>query len=420
METLYLKTGVLYYEKDRCNYGYTLIAPVFSTKTYLIDMEGNPVHEWECKIQAGMHAELLPNGNLLRSGRLPDSPVAFGGHGGIIQEFDWQGNIVWEYKLKSDHAVHHHTFKRLPNGNTMLLGWEYKSYEECLAKGRRPETILKEGVLEEDIVHYGIWPDFLVEVNKQNETVWEWHAWDHLGTGKNQLDINYHLPLCLQTYGSADWTHCNAIDFDEKNNIVLLNSRNFSEFYFIDYKTGEIRYRWGNKTTHTNAKKPSFGDDGDQTLFGPHNAHFLPNGNILIFDNGWLRPQGNRSRIVEMNPQTNKIVWEYISQNPNGFSSPYQGSCQRLENGNTLICSSNAGQIFELTPKGKAVWIYIAPYAANGEYKEFLHDNTDVNPKGQNRNLGSQFNMVHRAYRYSYEYLKNASFPLLQKLTDNI
>ena len=105
-----------------------------------------------------------------------------------------------------------------------------------------------------------------------------------------------------------------------------------------------------------------------------------------------------------------------MSQNPNGFSSPYQGSCQRLANGNTLICSSNAGQIFEITPKGKAVWIYIAPYAEHGEYKEFLHDNVDVNPKGQNRNLGIQFNMVHRAYRYSYEYLKNASFPNIQTL----
>lgn len=61
METLCSKTGVLYYDKNLSSFGYTLAASVFSTKTYLIDMEGNPVHEWECHIRAGMHAQLLTN-----------------------------------------------------------------------------------------------------------------------------------------------------------------------------------------------------------------------------------------------------------------------------------------------------------------------------------------------------------------------
>lgn len=419
METLYTKTGVLYCDTEKVCSGYTLIAPVFSTKTYLIDINGTVIHEWECHIPPGLHAELLSNGHLLRAGMLPESPVCFGGHGGTIQEFDWSGNVLWEYTLKSARAILHHTFKRLPNGNTMLLVWEYKSYEECLKKGRLSSTIFKEGVEEEGIVHKGMWPDSILEVDRQGKTVWEWHIWDHIGTKSNQLDINYHLPLNLKCYGSADWTHCNALDYDAEKDIILLNSRNFSECYFIDHKSGDILYRWGNKTTHTSARRPSFGDNGEQELFGPHNAQFLKNGHVMIFDNGWLRPEGNRSRIVEMDPASGDIVWEYISQNPNSFSSPYQGSCQRLENGNTLICSSNAGQIFEVTADGNVVWDYICPWAEQGTFKNVLHDNIDVNPKGQDRNLGIQFNMVHRAYRYSRTFLEIANFPGIHTLPLN-
>lgn len=38
--------------------------------TYLIDMEGNIVHTWDCEYAPGLYAELLPNGNLLRGGRI--------------------------------------------------------------------------------------------------------------------------------------------------------------------------------------------------------------------------------------------------------------------------------------------------------------------------------------------------------------
>ena len=38
--------------------------------TYLIDMEGNIVHQWDTEYGPGAYAELLPNGNLLRGGVL--------------------------------------------------------------------------------------------------------------------------------------------------------------------------------------------------------------------------------------------------------------------------------------------------------------------------------------------------------------
>jgi hypothetical protein len=43
-----------------------------------------------------------------------------GGRGGLLREYDWAGKMLWEHR----HIGQHHDFRRLPNGNTMFLGWE--------------------------------------------------------------------------------------------------------------------------------------------------------------------------------------------------------------------------------------------------------------------------------------------------------
>ena len=64
-----------------------------------------------------------------------------GDFAGLIEEFDWEGNKVWELKVNSKKGVFHHGMQRLPNGNTMVIAWEYKTREEAIAKGRKPETL---------------------------------------------------------------------------------------------------------------------------------------------------------------------------------------------------------------------------------------------------------------------------------------
>jgi hypothetical protein len=49
--------------------GYTLIAPMRSTTTYLVDMAGRRVHSWESEYPPGLSAYLLENGHLLRTAR---------------------------------------------------------------------------------------------------------------------------------------------------------------------------------------------------------------------------------------------------------------------------------------------------------------------------------------------------------------
>ena len=102
-------------------------------------------------------------------------------------------------------------------------------------------------------------------------------------------------------------------------------------------------------------------------------------GNILVFDNGGSAGYGSThatarygeenvkrdySRVVEFNPVTLEIVWQYtpasagfmIPTMADGFYSSFVSSAQRLPNGNTLITQGAYGIMTEVTPQFETVW----------------------------------------------------------------
>ena len=109
--------------------GYTLVFPLLSTKTYLTDMQGRVVRTWESRYLAGQEAYLLENGNLLRPAKLTDNEAIFGGAGagGRVQEFTWDGKLVWDFKFHNEKQTQHHAVTRMPNGNVMVIVWERKT-----------------------------------------------------------------------------------------------------------------------------------------------------------------------------------------------------------------------------------------------------------------------------------------------------
>lgn len=402
-ESFMTPTGVLQWDEKKAYNGYTIVSPSTAKNTYLIDMKGKVVHKWETNYLPGLYAELLPNGNLLRGFRMKGT-VAFAGASGGVQELDWDGNVVWEHKIyDKDHSAHH-CFNRMENGNTLVLAWERKTYDEAIKKGRKAGTIPKGDTATTTTgKKYGdLWPDYLVEIDAKGNEVWSWHVWDHVGKGKDQFDLNFILPMAGY-YGSSDWTHFNSVQYNQDTNQILLCSRNFGEIYIIDKATGKMVYRWGNPSTHGQGKGPSFLDDGDQQLFGPHSATWLDNDKVLIFDNGWQKPEVNRSRVLILNTKTNKIVWEFIPQNSNSFYSAFQGAAQMLPNGNVLVTSTNTGHIFEITQdkKPEIVWEFISPWAK----KKALGMITEADAMPWKLGaINLMFNYVHRAYRYSPDY----------------
>jgi outer membrane protein assembly factor BamB len=98
---------------------------------------------------------------------------------------------------------------------------------------------------------------------------------------------------------------------------------------------------------------------GEGELSGPHDAQILPDGDILVFDNGLAV---GRSRAVEVDPRTDRIVWQWQADPPESFYTPSKGSVQRLPNGNTLLAESDSGRAVEGAPDGTIVWEWLCPH----------------------------------------------------------
>ena len=329
----------------------------------------------------------------------------FGGQAGIIEEFDWTGKKIWEFNtMIPGKEISHHVFNTMPNGNILALIWKHHSYEDVIAKGLDPEQFGRmitpkgiKSVTGADLK--GMWVDCLREIERgTGKTVWEWDIWDHIGTGPDQIDINKFAFSRVGGRNGAgpDWTHCNGIAFNPKTNEICFTSRHLGEVFVVDYGKNEgIKVRWGNPANYGAGKAPAaWSDDGDQKLFGPHAPSWTEEGNILIFDNGWMRTSGNYSRGVEISREDGKVVREWKASMAGTADYNYytasQGGVQKLPNGNYLHTSTNPGHIFETTPENKIVWEFINPMGIGNKVYSSVSD----------QGFTGEF-LVHKAWRYA-------------------
>ena len=130
---------------------------------------------------------------------------------------------------------------------------------------------------------------------------------------------------------------------------LLICTRHLNLIGILDIKTEKVTWSWG-----------------QGIIDKPHYPRFLKNNNILIFDNRWYR---NYSRVIELDPFSKEIVWEYKGNPPSQFYTKTIGSNQRLPNGNTLITESNKGHVVEITSDGEIVWEWFNP-EIRVDYKE--------------------------------------------------
>lgn len=416
----------LHLNDPRAFQGYTLLSPLGATKSYLLDMEGRVVRTWDCGCNP-MSSFILENGNLLRFGKLAPEEQKFGfgpGEAGRIQEFTFDGELVWDYKYGSETQLPHHDIYKLPNGNILMIVWEKKSRDEAIAAGRAPEN-LDDKPLQ---------PDCVMEVKPTGKTtgeiVWEWHLWDHLIQDRDASKANYgnvaeHPELVDINFGeglaqalknqdtvnqlagigyvggpgdgrparvNADWTHCNGIDYNAELDQIVISVHAFSEIWIIDHSTtteeakghtggrsgkgGDLLYRWGNPLAYRAGEKK------DQTLFAQHNAQWIPNGypgegHLLLFNNRHEDSEGKYSSVDEIELPVDEqgnyqrptgeafgpkaATWSYTAPKKTDLYSSFISGTHRLPNGNTLICSGANGTLIEVTPDKEVVWKYINP-----------------------------------------------------------
>lgn len=332
--------GVRVSKRDKCFEGYTLFSSAFGYTEYLIDLNGMVVHTWP--VTKSQLAEIRPNGNLLvdryeqgRSG---------------LDELSPDGEVVWHWD-----GAYHHDFEVLGNGHIVCLT---SVHEPC-----------RDGFFIPEVAPEQLRTDVVVEIDRDGNVVWEFSFADHIDEICALTGLPLPLPHAQENadgtivpVGKADWAHTNTIEVlpdtplgqtDSRFRVgnLLFCFRSLDIIGIIDREKNEVVWAWGLGV-----------------IDGPHQPTMLENGHILLYDNGTYR---ERSIAREIDPVTCETVWAY--EDGANFYSPYRSGVQRLPNGNTLICESDAGRIFEVTMDQEIVWDYHSPFMGQGPQNQGRH-----------------------------------------------
>jgi hypothetical protein len=311
------------------------------------------------------------------------------------QHHDWQreGNPIGYYSPE--------LLPKATGGNTLILA--HKNVTNLNVSDKRLED------------------DYIYEVSWDGEILWEWLASDHIdemGFSQDARNAIYRSVGFNNTRQSADWLHVNSANYlgpnkwydagDERfhPDHIMISSRT-ANIIAIIARDGSIVWRMGPDYTESEP----LAELGQ--IIGQHNPHIIPQGlpgagNLLVFDNGGkggygsanpARPNGTNaltrdsSRVLEINPLTFEVVWEYsIDSFTESFQfySWYVSNAQRLPNGNTMINEGMNGRFFELTEDKELVWEFVSP---------FVSDEATPSPR------------VYRAYRIPYEWVPQLDPP---------
>lgn len=337
------KKGVTVYDPDRAENGLTLYSSGDGPHAVLIDMKGNIVHEWSKPFSAiyndtspvknpqkdeYMHwhtAKMLPDGGLIvQYTAAGDTPYGYG-----LARLDRDSNVVWGYLGNA-----HHDFTIAPDGRVYALTQEFRFNSYPYRAQLKPPRL----------------DDFAVILSPEGKEIKKVSIMDAL------ISSPYaHMVDFAPYYSKDDVLHTNSIKLiDEetakvfpfgKAGDVLLSFRDLGVLAVLDMDAEKIV--WATRGP----------------WLGQHDPDILPNGDILLFDNqGQLaKPDAGMSRVLQFDPKTQAITWEYDGSKDHFFYSDIRSDQERLPNGNTLITESSGGRLFEVTPKGDIVWEFYNP-----------------------------------------------------------
>jgi len=295
------KTGVTLHTPERAYQGCTVLTFARGARAVLIGMDGRIVHSWSRPgAEYWARAHVYANGEVLA---VTSDPYR-------VIRLDRDSRLIWESR-----ALAHHDCDVLDDGTICVAAREV-AYRPGIHDGA---PLLDDHILILDDRGREIRRVSLLEAFERSERYRGWLAEKGLPEG-------------------PDIFHTNSVEvLTVKPSLrVLVSIRTISTLAIVDLDRREVEWALA----------------GSWRL--QHEARWV-DGNILFFDNLGL---GDRSRVLEIDPETSEIVWSYTADD---FFTKGAGAEQRLPNGNTLITESEDGRVIEVTPAGEAVWEYVNP-----------------------------------------------------------
>ncbi|HYN20020.1 MAG TPA: arylsulfotransferase family protein [Thermoanaerobaculia bacterium] len=315
--------------------GLNLYLSGHAAEAVLMDSRGRRLHRWRyplrrlwpdlasdpnmAKLEYWRRAWLFPNGDLL---------AIYEGLG--LVKLDARSRVLWARR-----GGFHHDLQVWEEGRIWVLDREGKVI---------PRLNPRAGVLE----------DFVTVIGPNGQIVRKQSIME-------AFERSRFAPLLKRMERSGDVLHTNTLEVLDgrfagldpafRKGNVLLSVLKLDALAVLDPVRGEIVW----------AKTGSWRRQ--------HQPTFLANGRLLLFDN--RGPQGELSRVIELDPRTGQVLWQFGGRPEVELFSRTLGSCQRLQNGNTLISESENGRALEVTRDGRIVWEFYNPNRV-GKRKELV------------------------------------------------
>jgi hypothetical protein len=338
------RQGAIIHDPGRVQPGVTFLT-LYTTDGFegrLIDLNGKVLHRWHARYSEVFpdHPQLMwkapdkfivwhgawlfPNGDILFN--FQDKSFPYGG--GLVR-LDKDSKVVWKVAANT-----HHDITLDDDGTIWVPSMHY-----------RPD-----GLPELPNFKPGYYEDTVLHVSPDGKVLGEVSVLKALLSYPGLLSMNYKESLDV---AAADPLHVNGAEplpaawagryplFAAGD--LLVSLRNLNTIVVIDPKTS--RTKWA--------------------LTGPfakqHDPDWLPNGHIMLFDNAGGDPACGGTRVDEIDPATQAIVWSYDGCKGPTLSSPIRGIQQQLPNGNILITEALGGRVLEVTydKPSEIVWEYI-------------------------------------------------------------
>ncbi|WP_118134936.1 arylsulfotransferase family protein [Oceanicella sp. SM1341] len=335
--------GVTIPATERSQGGVTLYTTGDQPSAYLVDMDGQVLHQWTKPFSqvwsadwGGVaepqpdefvyfrHAHVYPNGDLLAIYEgVGDTPYGYG-----LVKIDKDSNVIWSYPGRA-----HHQFSVGPDGNIYTLTHEI--VDDVLPSFEHLESPRLE--------------DFLVVLSPDGEELKKIRLLPAMAASKFR-----HILYATSGFALGDPLHANAVKY--------ITAEQAANFPWAEEGDLLFSFREANGVAILNPETEEVHWATRGPWLGQHDADLLDNGHLLLFDN-YANYQGEdgSSRVLEIDPETMGIVWQYAGTKDQPLESRIRSDQQRLANGNTMITESNGGRILEVTPEGEIVWEFMNP-----------------------------------------------------------
>jgi hypothetical protein len=345
--------------------GYTLVTTNAEARARLIDLRGKVVHSWKMPARRPWpraphvrepspehpiywdQSYLYPNGDLLvLCGSENTGPYGYG-----LAKLDKDSNVLWAYSANAHHdfcvdgdriyLLTHQLDAKAP-AELNLPSSPYVAEELVVlsSEGRELEIIpLYEALRESPYYLY-----FLAGLEQKPQSAQSGGPpVPRPGNPSPPQPGALPTPPILQL-NPSDILHSNSVkvlgrDLAEKfpqfpPGMILISLRTPSLLIGLDPKKHTVVWA---------ARGP---------WLCQHDAQFLDNGHLLLFDN-----LGSMSgaRVLEYDPVSQAIPWSYSGEKDVAIFAPFQGGAQRLPNGNTLIVEPSQ-RVLEATMNKTVVW----------------------------------------------------------------